>query len=262
MDDAEQAALVRRCQSGDTEAFRTLIEAYKNTLFGVAYLMTHDRAAAEDAVQEGLVQIWRHLPSLRDPGRIKPWLIRIVVNEVNRQFRRKTAPSLPLEAADAACDDNLPEEEAMSAERRRLIRQALSGLPREQREAVTRGIALLREADRPDQGKARAVFASLIQRYPQSRWRSTAEAFIDLIDTAEAARETDRKKQLLMEQLLTERARTLQENEQLKKTVRDLTEKAQAETQALTQENEQLKKDLQRLKALEIELEKRERMLR
>ena len=39
-------------------------------------------------------------------------------------------------------------------------------------------------------------------------------------------------------------------------------ERLQAETAALTQENEQLKKDLQRLKLLEIELQKRERMLR
>jgi hypothetical protein len=38
--------------------------------------------------------------------------------------------------------------------------------------------------------------------------------------------------------------------------------KLQSETAALTQENEQLKKDIQRLKALEIELEKRERTLR
>ena len=136
MDDAGQAALVRRCQDGDAEAFRTLIEAYKNTLFGVAYLMTRDRGMAEDAVQEGLVQIWKHLPSLQDPTRIKPWLIQIVVNEVKQQFRKKQVPSLPIDAADIACDGNPPEELAMSEERRRLTRRALSGLPREQREAV------------------------------------------------------------------------------------------------------------------------------
>ena len=67
---------------------------------------------------------------------------------------------------------------------------------------------------------------------------------------------------LLAEQVRAEQARALQENEALKKTVRELTERLQTETTALAQENEQLKKDLQRLKALEIELEKRERMLR
>ena len=136
MNESQEAALVRRCQTGDTEAFRALIETYKNTLFGVAYLMTHDRGLAEDAVQEGLVQIWKHLPSLSDPNRVKPWLIRIVVNEVKQQFRIKRVPSLPLEAGDIACEDNVPEQEAISEERRQLIRRALAGLPPEQREAV------------------------------------------------------------------------------------------------------------------------------
>ena len=136
MDDPGQAALVRRCQNGDAQAFRVLIETYKNTLFGVAYLIARDRGMAEDAVQEGLVQIWKHLPSLRDPARIKPWLFQIVVNEVKQQFRVKRVPSLPIEAADTACEGNPPEELAMSEERRRLIRRALSGLPQEQREAV------------------------------------------------------------------------------------------------------------------------------
>jgi hypothetical protein len=54
----------------------------------------------------------------------------------------------------------------------------------------------------------------------------------------------------------------LQENDHLKKTVRELTEKLQSEMAAVTQENEQLKKDIQRLKTLETELQKRERMLR
>jgi len=67
---------------------------------------------------------------------------------------------------------------------------------------------------------------------------------------------------LLVDKTGTERLRALQENDQLKKAVRELTEKLQSETAALAQENEQLKGDIQRLKALEIELQKRERMLR
>ena len=52
------------------------------------------------------------------------------------------------------------------------------------------------------------------------------------------------------------------QNDRLKKTVRELTDKLQAGKASLSQENEQLRKDLKRLKDLEIELEKRERMLR
>ncbi|KTB47794.1 RNA polymerase sigma factor, sigma-70 family [Dehalogenimonas alkenigignens] len=137
MDEPEEAALVRRCQAGDAEAFRILVEAYRNTLFGVAFLMTHDRPAAEDAVQGGLVQVWRCLPSLRGPSKVKPWLIRIVVNEVKQQFRMKHVPVAPLEAAaDIPDETDLPEQKVISAERRQTIRRALSKLPPEQREAV------------------------------------------------------------------------------------------------------------------------------
>lgn len=124
---------------------------------------------------------------------------------------------------------------------------------------LSEGITLL---SRPDPAKARSVFASLLERHPKSRWRSAAETFIRLIDEAEASLRMNRQEHLLLEKAQSEQSRLLKENDQLRKTVRELTERLQGETAALTQENEQLKKDLQRLKLLEIELQKRERMLR
>ena len=132
----------------------------------------------------------------------------------------------------------------------------------EERDLLLDGVALLNLPERPDPEKARSIFLSLIQRYPQSRWRPVAEAFIRLIDERDAFGEMSRLDRLLVDKTKTERSRALQENDHLKKAVRELTEKLQSETAALAQENEQLKGDLQRLKALEIELQKRERMLR
>ena len=132
----------------------------------------------------------------------------------------------------------------------------------EDREILLEGVALLNLPDRSEPSTARSVFISLIQLYPQSRWRPVAEAFILLIDEREAFREASRQDRLLTDKVKAEKAKTLQENEALRKTVRELTERLQKETTALAQDNEQLKQDIQRLKALEIELEKRERMLR
>jgi hypothetical protein len=144
------------------------------------------------------------------------------------------------------------------------VEEALPAPPRlfEERDLLLDGVALLNRQERPDPEKARSVFLSLIRRYPQSRWRPAAEAFIHLMDERDAFGEMSRQDRLLVGKTNTERSRVLQENELLKKTVRELTEKLQSETAALAQENEQLKRDLQRLKALEIELQKRERMLR
>ncbi|MBU4074537.1 MAG: hypothetical protein KKF28_04000, partial [Proteobacteria bacterium] len=85
--------------------------------------------------------------------------------------------------------------------------------------------------------------------------RPAAETLVRLIDEGQAMREARRQYRALIDQTLTEK-------EWLKKTVREMMDKLQAEKASLSQENEQLRKDLKRLKDLEIELEKRERMLR
>ncbi|MFC1910377.1 RNA polymerase sigma factor [Chloroflexota bacterium] len=137
MNESKEAALVRRYQSGDEEAFRMLVEQYRSALFGTAFLMTRDRGLAEDAVQETLVQMWKHLPSLRIGGSIKIWLIRIVVNEVKQQFRKKRVPTVPLElVAEEMNGLNEVETAIMRDEEHQQIKQALEMLPSEQREAV------------------------------------------------------------------------------------------------------------------------------
>ncbi len=132
----------------------------------------------------------------------------------------------------------------------------------EDRELLLDGVALLRLSERSEQAAARSIFISLIQRFPQSRWRPVAEACIRLIDERDLLREEQSRDRQWIDQAQAEKAKALQENDGLKKAIRDLTDKRQLETAAFAKENDQLKKDIQRLKALEIELEKRERMLR
>jgi len=132
----------------------------------------------------------------------------------------------------------------------------------EDRELLLEGVRFLNLTDGTAPAKARSTFISLIQSYPKSRWLPAAEAFIRLIDEREIFREANRRDQLLTEKARGEQTRTVQENETLRKTVRELTGRLQTETAALVQENEKLKQDIRQLKALEIELEKRERRLR
>lgn len=137
MNESQEAALVRRCQAGDKEAFRMLVEQYRRVLFGTAYLMTRDRGLAEDAVQEALIQMWKHMPSLRLHGSFKAWLVRIVVNEIKQQLRKKRVPTVPLEQASEVADDlDVTETAMVRDEERQHLRQALKLLPLEQREAL------------------------------------------------------------------------------------------------------------------------------
>jgi RNA polymerase sigma-70 factor (ECF subfamily) len=137
LSESEETTLVRHCQEGDKEAFRMLIEQYRSVLFGTAYLMMRDRGLAEDFVQEALIQTWKHIPSFRLKSSVKTWMVRIVVNEVKQQFRKKQVPTVPLEQASEVMEDLDKAEAAMIRdEENQQLRRTLEMLPREQREAV------------------------------------------------------------------------------------------------------------------------------
>ena len=121
------------------------------------------------------------------------------------------------------------------------------------------GVSYLGDKEKAaDYDKAKAAFNEVLKTYPKSKWRGLSETFIRLIDMEQLYEEKSRTDDQFIEKAKEDNARLLKENEQVKKDNRRLLEG----TAKLIQENEQLKKDIQLLKSLEVQLEKREKMLR
>ena len=99
--------------------------------------MTRDRESAEDAVQNSLIKMWNHVPSLRLKSSLKAWLLRIVVNEVNQQRRKKRLPTFSVdEVEDLTGDYDETESIVDNREQYRNLKQALEMLPETQREMI------------------------------------------------------------------------------------------------------------------------------
>ena len=65
----------------DTErTFAELVDSHQTSLLRMCYLNLHDRALAEDAVQETFIKAYRALPSFRGDSDLKTWLMRIAIN--------------------------------------------------------------------------------------------------------------------------------------------------------------------------------------
>ncbi len=82
-----QDELVRRARQGDPEAFRVLVGSVADHLYAIAWRILRDPDRAQDALQQGLIAIWDHLPRLRDPDRFEAWAARIVVHASYREAR-------------------------------------------------------------------------------------------------------------------------------------------------------------------------------
>jgi RNA polymerase sigma-70 factor, ECF subfamily len=131
-----------RARQGDLDAFNELVLEFQGIVFSLCYRMLANRQAAEDATQETFVSAWRNLSHMRGES-FRPWLLRIAANACTDELRRRgRRPSASLEVAfeegmpEPADHQPLPESEALSAELRGRVGEALQELPADQRLAV------------------------------------------------------------------------------------------------------------------------------
>lgn len=89
IDRTATASTVERAVAGDELASARIVGAYHLDLVRVAYVICGDASLAEDAAQAAWWIAWRKLPSLRDPSRLKGWLVAVAANEARKVVRRE-----------------------------------------------------------------------------------------------------------------------------------------------------------------------------
>lgn len=65
----------------DRQELGNRIVALTGTLYHVSYSLLRREADREDAVQSAIEKGWRKAAALRDERKLKPWLVRILINE-------------------------------------------------------------------------------------------------------------------------------------------------------------------------------------
>ena len=84
------AGLMRLAADGDEVAFAGLVDAHHADMSSVCFVVTGgDVELTEEAVQSAWPIAWRKLHTIRDPERLRPWLISIAVNEARQLARRR-----------------------------------------------------------------------------------------------------------------------------------------------------------------------------
>lgn len=87
--DDSLAGAVALAGAGDEAAFARIIKAHHGDMTRVCFVICGDLDVADEAVQAAWPIVWRKLGSLRDPGRLRPWLVSIAANEARQLVRRR-----------------------------------------------------------------------------------------------------------------------------------------------------------------------------
>jgi RNA polymerase sigma-70 factor, ECF subfamily len=133
--------LMELVQDGEVRAFEVIFDRHASAAFSLAYRMCGRPVMAEDIVQESFVSLWRSSAAY-DPARgsVRTWVLSVVRNRAIDAFRREAAKATSeLDEQRVAERMPAPELTDREVERRddaRQVRDALKGLPADQRQVI------------------------------------------------------------------------------------------------------------------------------
>jgi len=136
------AELVERLKTGDREAFGALLRRYQGKVYRLAMNMTRSPQDAEEVTQDVFLAVYRKIGDFDGRAAFSTWLYRVASNAALMKLRgRRSEPHLSIEeegpafapdghfARPVADWSELPEDRLLSAERRRVLEQAIDALP-------------------------------------------------------------------------------------------------------------------------------------
>ena len=138
--------LVKKARIGHRTAFDELYKRHREKMFRVTHRITRNRQDAEDAVQDCFLSAYLHVRSFDNKARFSTWLTRIAINAALMKLRKNLASREvhmeehlhPIEGPEHQMPDSSPspEERYAQGEQERLVREAISKLRPEMRNAL------------------------------------------------------------------------------------------------------------------------------
>jgi RNA polymerase sigma factor (sigma-70 family) len=92
-----QPTVIERAIAGDEVAFARIVAAHHGDMARIAFFVSGDLDIAEEAEQAAWAVAYRRLSDLRDPERLRPWLMSVAANQARqilRSRRRRTVREL------------------------------------------------------------------------------------------------------------------------------------------------------------------------
>jgi RNA polymerase sigma-70 factor (ECF subfamily) len=115
--------ILAQAQAGEEGAFARLVEAHHQSRVRVAYVVCGDVDLARDSAQAAWVRAWQRLDTIREPAKLRAWLVAIAANEArqaSRSQRRRALRELPMPIEDPVGDTGVPEGADLAAALARL----------------------------------------------------------------------------------------------------------------------------------------------
>jgi RNA polymerase sigma factor (sigma-70 family) len=138
--------LLEKLRQGDENAFKELVEAYRNRIYHTVLNIVQDEDEADDTVQDVFIKVYESVNDFRGDSSLSTWIYRIAVRKaLDTVRRRKTRNGLakwlpwwmPVENKISGVNFYHPGVALEHKEKASVLFKAISNLPDKQKIAFT-----------------------------------------------------------------------------------------------------------------------------
>jgi RNA polymerase sigma factor (sigma-70 family) len=120
--------LVRACLDGDDEAWRALIDKYRNLIYSIPIKYRASPEDAADIFQSVCLELFSHLSQLRKTGALRGWLITVTTHQSfhwkRKHLKRMGREEAGLDAETLGSELPAPADVSEEVEREQMVRDA------------------------------------------------------------------------------------------------------------------------------------------
>jgi RNA polymerase sigma-70 factor (ECF subfamily) len=85
--DKEDAQWIQETLNGNQEAYGHLVQKHHSLLYNMACRVLKNPQEAEDVVQDGFIEAFRHLSDFKQQSQFSTWIYTIVLNRIRNKLR-------------------------------------------------------------------------------------------------------------------------------------------------------------------------------
>lgn len=129
----DEEKLIDEVKGGNANAFRTLVDTYKDLVFSICVQLVKDKMMAEELAQDSFLKAYRNISSYRGESKFSTWLYRISYNTCLSKLRKNKITIVDIPEFNYGVSENYGETNLINEDRNLQIKSVLSQLKQEER---------------------------------------------------------------------------------------------------------------------------------
>ncbi|MFD2556757.1 RNA polymerase sigma factor [Sphingobacterium tabacisoli] len=93
----EIAEILLRVSNGDEQAYRTIFEAYKTSIYSTVFNLSDDEFIAEEVLQDTFIRLWNYRSKLVEVDNFDAWIYRVAKNVFLTKIKQLSPSQEPLD---------------------------------------------------------------------------------------------------------------------------------------------------------------------